>query len=152
MGMLDHFSNLCSFTRTRRSLKKWKRKKPLQTVQIKVKMDCDGCERRVKQAVRTMKNVVSLDVNRGQSRVSVTGHVEPAKVLARVRSTGKTAEFWPYAPSNLVFYPYVAGAYDKKAPAGFVRKVPQATLSPGSAVETYISIFSDENPNACSVM
>ncbi|KAK8939039.1 hypothetical protein KSP39_PZI011176 [Platanthera zijinensis] len=103
-------------------------------------------------SINRSADVVSFDVNRGQSRVSVTGHVEPAKVLARVRSTGKTAEFWPYAPSNLVFYPYVAGAYDKKAPAGFVRKVPQAMLSPGGAVETYISIFSDENPNACSIM
>ncbi|KAH0462897.1 hypothetical protein IEQ34_007479 [Dendrobium chrysotoxum] len=152
MGILDHFSKVCSFTYTRRALRRKKRKKPLQTVQIKVKMDCDGCERRVKHAVRTMKNVISVDVNRNQSRVSVTGHVEPGKVLQRVRSTGKVAEFWPYAPHNLVFYPYVAGAYDKKAPAGFVRKVPQAMPSPGATMEKYVSIFSDENPNACSMM
>ncbi|KAK8966212.1 hypothetical protein KSP40_PGU009839 [Platanthera guangdongensis] len=25
------------------------------------------------------------------------------------------AEFWPYTPSNLVFYPYVADAYDKNS-------------------------------------
>ncbi|XP_020583843.1 heavy metal-associated isoprenylated plant protein 20-like [Phalaenopsis equestris] len=152
MGLLDHLSEVCSITDTRRALERKKRKRPLQTVQIKVKMDCDGCERRVKHAVRSMKNVISVDVNRNQGRVSVTGHVEPAKVLQRVRSTGKVAEFWPYAPHNLVFYPYVAGAYDKKAPSGFVRKVPQAMLSPGSSVERYISIFSDDNPNACSMM
>ncbi|KAG1347062.1 putative Heavy metal-associated isoprenylated plant protein 20 [Cocos nucifera] len=96
--------------------------------------------------------VTSVNVNRKESRVTVSGHVEPNKVLRKVKSTGKVAEFWPYVPHNLVVYPYVGGAYDKKAPAGFVRNVPQAHSKPDAPEEKYMSLFSDENPNACSVM
>lgn len=93
-----------------------------------------------------------MEVNRKQSRVTVSGYVEPNKVLKKVRSTGKRAEFWPYVPYNLVAYPYVAQAYDKKAPSGYVKNVVQAIPSPNAADEKFITMFSDENPNACSIM
>lgn len=32
----------------------------LQTVEIKVKMDCEGCERKVKHAVSHMRGIVAL--------------------------------------------------------------------------------------------
>ncbi|AES68556.1 heavy metal transport/detoxification superfamily protein [Medicago truncatula] len=49
MGALYYLiSNFCTpSTKSKR--------KPMQTVEIKVKMDCDGCERRVRNAVATMK-------------------------------------------------------------------------------------------------
>ncbi|GKU90204.1 hypothetical protein SLEP1_g4229 [Rubroshorea leprosula] len=131
---------------------KRKKRKVMQTVEIKVKMDCDGCERRVRHAVSTMKGAKSVDVNRKQSRVTVSGYVEPNKVLKRVKSTGKRAEFWPYVPYNLVPYPYVAQAYDKKAPSGYVKNAVQALPSPNATEEKYVTLFSDENPNACSIM
>ncbi|CAN1317639.1 Heavy metal-associated isoprenylated plant protein 20 [Linum perenne] len=111
----------------------------MQTVEIKVKMDCEGCER-----------AKSVEVNRKQSRVTVIGYVEASRVLRKVRSTGKNAELWPYVEYNLVAYPYAAGAYDKKAPSGYVRNVPQAL--PTHNDETYTTIFSDDNPNAYSLM
>lgn len=91
-------------------------------------------------------------VNRNQSRVTVTGHVDPNKVLKKVKSTGKHAEFWPYVAANLVAYPYVAQAYDKKAPSGFVKNVVQALPSPNNPYEKYATLFSDENAHACSIM
>ncbi|GAY54675.1 hypothetical protein CUMW_158610, partial [Citrus unshiu] len=146
MGVLDHLFDLFEITPRR------KRRKPWQAcIEIKVKMDCDGCERRVRHAVSSMKGAKSVEVNRKQSRVTVTGHVDPNKVLKKVRSTGKRAEFWPYVPYNLVAYPYVAQAYDKKAPSGYVRNVAQALPSPNAADEKLVSLFSDENPNACSI-
>ncbi|KAJ0962743.1 hypothetical protein J5N97_027865 [Dioscorea zingiberensis] len=151
MGALDYFSNICSVTNTRRSLK-LKKRKPLQTVELKVKMDCDGCERRVKHAVSSMKGVTSYEVNRKQSRVTVTGHVDVKKVINKVKSTGKRAEPWPYVEHNLVYYPYVAQAYDKRAPSGFVRNVVQALPAPEAPEEKLTSLFSDDNPNACSIM
>lgn len=84
--------------------------------------------------------------------MTVTGYVEPNKVLKKVKSTGKKAELWPYVPYNLVAYPYVTGAYDKKAPSGYVRNVAQALPSPGAPDDKYTTMFSDENPNACSIM
>ncbi|KAI6686096.1 hypothetical protein NL676_032009 [Syzygium grande] len=126
MGALDFLSDFCTISTTR------KKRKPMQTVEIKVKMDCDGCERRVKSAVSSMKGVKSVEVNRKQSRVTVRGHVEPSKVLKRVKSMGKKAELWPYIPYNLVAYPYVAQAYDKKAPTGYVKNVAQALPNPNA--------------------
>ncbi|MBA0732285.1 hypothetical protein Gogos_016388, partial [Gossypium gossypioides] len=101
----------------------------------------------------TYVGVKSVEVNRKQSRVTVTGNVEPNRVLKRVKSTGKRAEFWPYIPQHVVYYPYASGAYDKKAPAGFVRNVVQAY--PGSSShapeENFVSFFSDDNVHACSI-
>ncbi|XP_028785541.1 heavy metal-associated isoprenylated plant protein 21-like [Neltuma alba] len=128
----------------------------MQTVEIKVKMDCDGCERRVRNAVTRMKGVKSVEVNRKESRVTVSGYVDPNKVLKRIRRTGKKrAEFWPYVPQHLVHFPYVSGVYDKRAPAGYVRNVnivtPSAAAS-NTAEEQVMSFFSDDNVNACSIM
>ncbi|KAJ7971270.1 Heavy metal-associated isoprenylated plant protein [Quillaja saponaria] len=68
MGALDYLSNFCTVTSTR------SKHKPMQTVKIKVKMDCDGCERRVKHAVTHMKGVKHVEVDRKQSRVEVSGY------------------------------------------------------------------------------
>ncbi|KAJ6678015.1 hypothetical protein OIU85_008585 [Salix viminalis] len=79
------------------------KKKQLQTVELKVRMDCDGCELKVKNALSSMTGV--------------------KKVLKRAKSTGKRAEIWPYVPYNLVAQPFATQAYDKRAPPGYVRKV-----------------------------
>lgn len=128
-------------------------------MEIKVKMDCEGCERRVRKAVEGMRGVSQVEVNPKQSKLTVVGYVDPKKVLRRLRHrTGKAAEFWPYVPYNIVDHPYAPGTYDKKAPPGYVRNVllqdPQASsLARASSFEVkYTSAFSDENPNACSVM
>ncbi|XP_016486636.1 heavy metal-associated isoprenylated plant protein 21-like [Nicotiana tabacum] len=142
MGALHYLSNCCIVTSTRTN------RKPMQTVEIKVKMDCDGCERKVKNAVNSMKGVKTVEVNRKQNRVTVSGYIDPNKVLKSVKSTGKMAIFWPYVPYDLVSYPYVAQAYDKKAPPGFVKNVPQANADE----HTITYLFSDDNPNACSIM
>ncbi|KAH7571014.1 hypothetical protein ACOSP7_019598 [Xanthoceras sorbifolium] len=146
MGALDHILDWFEVT------PRGKKRKPMQTVEIKVKMDCDGCERKVRNAVSHMKGAKTVVVNRKQSRVTVTGYVDPNKVLKKVKDTGKRAEFWPYVPYNLVAYPYVAQAYDKKAPAGYVKNVVQALPSPNATDEKFTTLFSDENPNACSIM
>ncbi|GAB2279999.1 Heavy metal-associated isoprenylated plant protein 21 [Dionaea muscipula] len=115
-------------------------------------MCCEGCERRVKNTVSGMKGVKSVQVNRKDSRVTVNGHIEPKKVLAAVTSTGKKAEFWPYVPYSLVHYPYAPQAYDKKAPPGYVKNVHQELPTPNAPEEDYTWLFSDDNPNACSIM
>lgn len=92
-----------------------------------------------------------MEVNRKQSKVTVSGNIDPNKVLKRVKKTGKRAEFWPYIPHNLVYHPFSSEAYDKRAPAGYVKNVAQAF--PGyNAGESITSLFSDDNPNACSIM
>ncbi|XP_027935486.1 heavy metal-associated isoprenylated plant protein 20-like [Vigna unguiculata] len=144
MGALDFLSDYFSVSTPK------KKRKLMQTVEIKVKMDCDGCERRVRNSVSNMSGVKEVEVSRKQSKVTVTGYVDRNKVLKKVQGTGKRAEFWPYIQYNLVAYPYVAQAYDKKAPSGYVKNTEQALPNPND--EKLTSLFSDDNPNACLIM
>lgn len=127
-------------------------------MEIKVKMDCEGCERRVKKAVEGMKGVTQVEVDPKLNKLTVIGYVDPNKVLHRVRHrTGKMADLWPYVPYDVVEHPYAPGAYDKKAPPGYVRNVledPEASsFARASSFEVKTTTaFSDENPNACVVM
>ncbi|KAK8631168.1 hypothetical protein V6N13_079929 [Hibiscus sabdariffa] len=174
MGALDYIANFCTVTGTRSKHKPMQvHLLPLsslvckskifkdgecvftaQTVKIKVKMDCDGCERRVRNAIYFIEGIKTVEVNRNQSLVTVTGNVDPNKVLKKVKSTGKNAEFWPYIPQQLVPYPHASGAYDKRAPSGFVRNVVQGFPASSNSVpeEYFASLFSDDNVHACSVM
>lgn len=94
-----------------------------------------------------------MEINRKHYKVTVTGYVEPNKVLKRVQATGKKAEIWPYVPYNLVAQPYAAQTYDKKAPPGYVRNVEFiASSNQIRAEDQFTNLFSDDNPNACSVM
>lgn len=95
----------------------------------------------------------TVEVNRKQSRVTVNGYIDPNKVLKRVKKTGKRAEFWPYIPQHLVYFPHVSQAYDKRAPAGYVKNVTSSFPSANAPEhEQFVSMFSDDNVNACSVM
>jgi len=128
-----------------------------QTVEVKIRLDCEGCERKVKRSLEGMKGVSQVLVDRKSNKVTVVGYVEPARVLARIaHRTGKKAELWPYVPYDTVAHPYTAGVYDKKAPAGYVRsnQDPQVSqFARASSFEVrYTTAFSDENPTACSVM
>ena len=123
-----------------------------------MKIDCEGCERRVKKSVEGMKGVTKVEVERKLNKLTVIGYVDPKKVLERVRHrTGKKAELWPYVPYDVVPHPYAPGAYDRKAPPGYVRNVLDdpvySSLARASSLEVkYTTAFSDENPDACVVM
>jgi hypothetical protein len=64
---------------------------------------------------------------------------------------------WPYVPYDTMAHPYAPDAYDKKVPPGYMRNIVTAPntvpLTRASSTEArYTATFSDENPNACSVM
>ncbi|KAJ1393762.1 Heavy metal-associated domain, HMA [Sesbania bispinosa] len=156
MGALDHISEL--FDCSHGSSKFKKKRKQFQTVEVKVKMDCEGCERKVRKSVEGMRGVTQVEVERKANKVTVTGYVEPSKVVARIaHRTGKRAELWPYVPYDVVAHPYAPGVYDKKAPSGYVRNADidpnMSSLARASSTEVrYTTAFSDDNPAACSVM
>lgn len=94
-----------------------------------------------------------MDVDLKQQKATVIGYVEPKKVLKAAKSTKKKVEMWPYVPYTLVANPYVAPAYDKKAPPNMVRSVPNTvTINQTTVDDRYTEMFSDENPNSCSIM
>ncbi|KAJ8628622.1 hypothetical protein MRB53_021945 [Persea americana] len=134
--------------------KKNTKKKQLQTVELKVRMDCEGCELKIKKALFKMKGAESVVIDRKRQKVTVTGYVEAREVLKKVRSTGKKAELWPYVPYNAVAHAFTPEAYDKKAPPGHVKNVEALpTSNPGiKPADELTTIFSDDNPKSCSIM
>ncbi|KAK4489925.1 hypothetical protein RD792_000573 [Penstemon davidsonii] len=143
-GTLEYFSDLFS---------KKKKKKQLNTVSLKVRMDCEGCGLKVKKALSGVKGAKSVEVDLKHQKATVYGYVDAKEVLKAAQATGKKVEKWPYVPYTMIAHPYVSGVYDKKAPANFVRFTDEpgvATLNPEE--EQYLLIFNDENPNACSIM
>ncbi|CAL4915311.1 unnamed protein product [Urochloa decumbens] len=75
----------------------------LQTVELRVRMCCEGCVRVVRQALQNLRGVDSVDVNVRMEKVTVTGYVDRARVLQEVRRSGKKAEFWPSGAMPLWF-------------------------------------------------
>ncbi|KAL5703896.1 hypothetical protein ACHQM5_022389 [Ranunculus cassubicifolius] len=144
-----YFSDLVCITRHRR-----KKRKVLQTVSLKVKMDCDGCEKKVYKALSSMKGVQSVDINRKQRKVTVTGYNDSKKLINEVKSIGKNAVVWPYVPFNHVAQPYITkDIYDKKAPPGCVKRCEASDTGYMIGQESpYFATFSDENVNACTIM
>lgn len=69
-----------------------------QTVELKVRMCCPGCERVVSNAIYKLKGVDSVQVELEMEKVTVVGYVDRNKVLKAVRRAGKRAEFWPTNP------------------------------------------------------
>ncbi|XP_047954099.1 heavy metal-associated isoprenylated plant protein 24-like [Salvia hispanica] len=95
----------------------------------------------------------SVTVDWKQQKATVYGFVDAKKVLKKAKSTGKKCEPWPYVPYGLIAHPYASGVYDKKAPANHVRGTDEpgvGTLNP--VEEKYALMFSDDNPNACTIM
>lgn len=50
-GTIEYISDLLS------SVKKKKKKKQMQTVALKVRMDCDGCARKMKGVLSSVKGI-----------------------------------------------------------------------------------------------
>ncbi|KAH9303332.1 hypothetical protein KI387_014915, partial [Taxus chinensis] len=87
------------------------------TVELKVRMDCDGCERTVRNALTRMSGVQSVDIDRKLQKVTVIGYIKPNEAVRKVKGKGKHVEIWPYVPYNSVANSVVsAKTYDKKAP------------------------------------
>ncbi|XP_010530914.1 PREDICTED: heavy metal-associated isoprenylated plant protein 25 [Tarenaya hassleriana] len=153
MGVLDHVSDYfdCSGGGSTKQ-------KNLQTVEVRVMIDCEGCERKVRRALEGMKGVRDIAIEPKAQKVTVVGYVDVRKVVARIaHRTGKRAEPYPFVPYEAVAHPYAPGVYDNRAPVGYVRNVETdphvSRLARASSTEVrYTTAFSDENPSACTIM
>ncbi|KAJ7542738.1 hypothetical protein O6H91_09G009300 [Diphasiastrum complanatum] len=68
---------------------------PLTIVELKVGLHCEGCKEKIVKALANIDDVKQIDVNIHEQKVTVTGHVDPNRVLKKVTKTGKRVEFWP---------------------------------------------------------
>ncbi|XP_038991282.1 heavy metal-associated isoprenylated plant protein 30-like [Hibiscus syriacus] len=134
----------------------------LQTVDLKVRMCCTGCERVVKNAIYKLRGIDSVEVDVEMEKVTVTGYVDRNKVLKQVRRAGKRAEFWPYPNPPLYFtttaeyfkdttnefresYNYYRHGYNLGHRHGNI----PVTIRGDDNVS---NLFNDDNVNACSLM
>ncbi|AEC06738.1 Heavy metal-associated isoprenylated plant protein 30 [Arabidopsis thaliana] len=134
----------------------------LQTIDLKVRMCCSGCERVVKHAIYKLRGVDSVEVNLEMERVTVVGYVERKKVLKAVRRAGKRAEFWPYPDMPRYFtssdhyfkdttrefresYNYYRHGYNLSDRHGNIHVTNRGD-------DKMSNFFNDDNVHACSLM
>ncbi|XP_031094130.1 heavy metal-associated isoprenylated plant protein 30-like [Ipomoea triloba] len=134
----------------------------LQTVELKVRMCCTGCERVVKDAIQKLRGVDSIHVELELEKVTVLGYVERNKVLKAVRRAGKRAEFWPYPNPPLYFttsdhyfkdmtaeykksYNYWRHGYNTGDKHGIL-------LATQRGDDKISNLFNDDNVNSCRLM
>ncbi|KAM3697571.1 hypothetical protein ACB098_06G123300 [Castanea mollissima] len=142
-------------------------------IEMRVHMDCAGCEGKVKNTLQKLKGVDDIEIDMATQKVTVTGWADQKKVLKAVRKTGRRAELWqlPYNPEHqdytyhyynqhncngpLTFYaPQPASSYNYYK-HGYNGQAPSYHQNPShSTIFGYQTgaTFSDENPNGCSIM
>ncbi|KAM7279455.1 hypothetical protein ACFE04_006589 [Oxalis oulophora] len=145
-----------------RNMPKKSRPLALQTVELKVRMCCTGCERVVKNAIFKLKGIDSVEVDLEMERVTVIGYVDRNKVLKAVRRAGKRAEFWPYPNPPLYFtnskeywkdttnefkesYNYYRHGYNVGERHGNIPVTQRGD-------DKVSNMFNDDNVNACCLM
>jgi copper chaperone CopZ len=67
---------------------------PVPVLELRVPMCCEKCEEKVKEAVEECDGVKNVICDQYNQRVTVTGFVDPLKVLRRVRKVKKKSEFF----------------------------------------------------------
>ncbi|URD78113.1 Heavy-metal-associated domain [Musa troglodytarum] len=159
---LKRYSNSYFYTKEKSNGRKMSKGRPLslQTVELKVRMCCTGCERVVKQALLKLRGVDSVEVDLELEKVTVTGYVERNKVLKEVRRSGKKAEFWPNPDLPLYFTTEKNYFHDVESFRGSYNywrhgyngdrhgHVPV----PQRGEDAVSNMFNDDDVNACSVM
>ncbi|XP_062094504.1 heavy metal-associated isoprenylated plant protein 28-like isoform X2 [Humulus lupulus] len=150
-------------------------------MELIVHMDCGGCESKIKKALQNLEGVDEVDVDMNLQKVTVMGWADQDKILKTVRRTGRKAEMWPYSPeyqhNATVVQQYYqqqhhqAGndseaitLYDSIFPIvpsnQFFQNVHdfgyysnyQQQMNSTIVDDQATSMFSDDNPHACSIM
>ncbi|KAK4378990.1 hypothetical protein RND71_000852 [Anisodus tanguticus] len=65
-----------------------------QTCVLKVNIHCDGCKQKVKKKLQKIEGVYTVKIDSDQSKVTVTGNVDPATLIKKLVKSGKHAELW----------------------------------------------------------
>ncbi|PIN20188.1 Copper chaperone [Handroanthus impetiginosus] len=149
-----------------------------RTTEMRVHMDCAGCESKIRKALLKIKGVDEVDIDMALQKVTVTGWADQKKLLKTVRKTGRRAELWQfpfnpemrnnnftghhqqphnggsastyYAPPPPVSsYNYYKHGYDTYGTYTYYNTSTGNSTVFGSRTG---DTFSDENPHGCSVM
>ncbi|KAI3456159.1 hypothetical protein Pfo_012822 [Paulownia fortunei] len=83
-------------------------------VEMRVHMDCPGCESKVMKALSKLDGVDDIDIDINKQKVTVMGWADQNKVLKTVRKTGRKAELWPF-PYEPLCHDYYGHYYGSPA-------------------------------------
>lgn len=137
-----------NFRRKRRDYVSRSLPETTEILELMVHMNCPGCERTIRKVLSDVTGVDSVDVDMKQQKVTVIGRFDPNKVLRKIRRTGKKAELWSQAVRRYNIRPsgsqlVTLGRRNSSDNYDSVGKVGENQV---------LSVFSDENPNNCSIM
>ncbi|CAM6016300.1 unnamed protein product, partial [Sphagnum balticum] len=68
-----------------------------QVVEMIVPMCCTKCEEKVKESLLEMEGVEQVKTDQYNHRVTVTGFVDPIRVLKRVKKIKRRSDFMPWS-------------------------------------------------------
>ncbi|XP_039048747.1 heavy metal-associated isoprenylated plant protein 19 [Hibiscus syriacus] len=108
--------------------------------EFEVSMHCNACERTVAKVIAKFKGVDKFTTDINKNKVVVTGNIDPQKVLKKLRKkTGKKVE--------------IVGKVEETEKEKDKNSDVRAMYENSSLLDKEaFMMFSDENPNACSIM
>ncbi|XP_015936566.1 heavy metal-associated isoprenylated plant protein 28 [Arachis duranensis] len=140
-------------------------------IELRVHMDCPGCENKVKSSLQKLKGVDSIEIDMSLQKVTVNGWADQKKVLKTVRKTGRRAELWQVPYSTNVDDQYLVQQHHCNGPINYYASQPSSSYnyykhgydssdpryynypSQSSIITRQTgATFSDDNPHACSIM
>ncbi|CAL9108096.1 unnamed protein product, partial [Musa textilis] len=72
----------------------------LQACVLKVNICCDGCQKKVKKLLQKIDGVYTTTIDAEERKVTVTGNVDPAVLITKLRKAGKHAWLWSAKAGN----------------------------------------------------
>ncbi|XP_062186001.1 heavy metal-associated isoprenylated plant protein 19-like [Phragmites australis] len=124
------------------------------TTELKVYMHCDACERSVRCSIKKIKGVETVEVDRDENKVTVTGDFEPKEVLKKIKKkTGKKAEILIPEENEEEYKgeePYVP--YDDDDPVLDQEGAVAHEFQNHGLERCDLHYFDDENTEACRIM
>ncbi|XP_027332551.1 heavy metal-associated isoprenylated plant protein 7-like [Abrus precatorius] len=135
---------------------------PMVTVVLKVRMHCDACAQVIQKRIRKIKGVESVQTDLANDQVIVKGVVDPAKLVHHVNkrtkkqaSIVKDEEKREEEKKEEEKKEEKKEGEENKGEEDNKTEIKRSEYWPSKNYIDYAyapQIFSDENPNACSVM
>nr|XP_034603569.1 heavy metal-associated isoprenylated plant protein 19-like isoform X2 [Setaria viridis]TKW05272.1 hypothetical protein SEVIR_7G165300v2 [Setaria viridis] len=126
------------------------------TIELKVYMHCDACERKVRRTISNCEGVETVEVDREENKVTVTGDFEPEVVVKKIKKkTGKKVDILilekDEEEEGMGQEPYVPYYYENPAMYPDDADVPDEFRSYRPERWNF-DYFDDENAQACMIM
>lgn len=119
-----------------------------QEVVLKVGMHCEGCKKKVEKALKSMNGVYDYSVDLRNQKVTVEGTLDSRKMMGKLaKKSGKRVELWQWTSSSYNTQNWQQSAYAQHTQGG---QFAVADFTHSSR-QTNLNVFSDEDPNSCSI-